>query len=406
MLKLIISSFFLILCFAAFAQNNPLPAWEKGYLDIHFINTGRGDAAFIVMPDGSSLLVDAGDLDRDAESMVAAVPDKSKSPGQWIADYIHQFHPKGKDAVLDYALLTHYDSDHMGSMNLRKRVHEKGDYGLSGMSEVGSIISIGKMIDRGDYYLQNTGESQSQKKERIAEYRKFLTYAKGAQGLRYEKFKVGSIDQIKILNHANDYPDFVVKNLFANGEIAAVRDTTVAFRRFDATDDPSENNLSLGIRISYGPFDFYTGGDIPGIGHTSAPDPESMESYAAPVIGDVDVATLNHHGNRDSQNEFFVRMLQPRVWICQSWTIRHPGEDVLRRIMSPWVYPGERDLFITSLHKINESYIGESRAKDFTSKRGHIVVRVYQGGDNYDVFVLDDRSKDRSVLFKHSYLSK
>src|SRR5690554_6729158 len=63
--------FFLILCFAAFAQNNPLPAWEKGYLDIHFINTGRGDAAFIVMPDGSSLLVDAGDLDRDAESMVA-----------------------------------------------------------------------------------------------------------------------------------------------------------------------------------------------------------------------------------------------------------------------------------------------------------------------------------------------
>src|SRR5690606_41736761 len=74
-------------------------------------------------------------------------------------------------------------------------------------------------------------------------------------------------------------------------------------------------------------------------------------------------------------------MLQPRVWICQSWTIRHPGEDVLRRIMSPWVYPGERDLFITSLHKINESYIGESRAKDFTSKRGHLVVRVYQGGE-------------------------
>lgn len=41
----------------------PLPAWQSGYLDIHHINTGRGNAAFFVFPDGINVLVDAGELD-------------------------------------------------------------------------------------------------------------------------------------------------------------------------------------------------------------------------------------------------------------------------------------------------------------------------------------------------------
>src|SRR5690606_698434 len=101
MKKLLVLAFFLTLGNAGSAQNNPLPAWEKGYLDIHFINTGRGDAAFIIMPDGSSLLVDAGDLDSDDKSMVAAVPDKSISQRVWIANYIHQVHHNVKDDDLD-----------------------------------------------------------------------------------------------------------------------------------------------------------------------------------------------------------------------------------------------------------------------------------------------------------------
>ncbi|RPI20839.1 MAG: hypothetical protein EHM61_26170, partial [Acidobacteria bacterium] len=39
--------------------NAPLPPWTEGTLDIHQINTGRGNAAFFVFPDGTTLLVDA-----------------------------------------------------------------------------------------------------------------------------------------------------------------------------------------------------------------------------------------------------------------------------------------------------------------------------------------------------------
>ena len=37
-----------------------LPPWTRGTLDIHQISTGRGNAALIVFPDGTTMVVDAG----------------------------------------------------------------------------------------------------------------------------------------------------------------------------------------------------------------------------------------------------------------------------------------------------------------------------------------------------------
>src|SRR6187402_563202 len=41
----------------------PLPAWQAGYLDLHHINTGRGNASYYILPDGTTMLFDAGELD-------------------------------------------------------------------------------------------------------------------------------------------------------------------------------------------------------------------------------------------------------------------------------------------------------------------------------------------------------
>ena len=37
----------------------PLPLWTEGCLDIHHINTGRGESAFYILPDGTTMLIDA-----------------------------------------------------------------------------------------------------------------------------------------------------------------------------------------------------------------------------------------------------------------------------------------------------------------------------------------------------------
>jgi beta-lactamase superfamily II metal-dependent hydrolase len=401
-----------------FAQTNTLPKWEKGFLDIHFISTGRGSSAFYILPDGTTMLIDVGELlPIDSVRHPKAMPNDSKSPAQWVADYIYQFHPDGKNAKLDYALITHFHDDHMGSFGNARKTQSGGGYKLSGITELGSIIPIEKFIDRGYDYPVNFSDPDFQKKiisdkygammfEQFNEYWKFIDYQKKTNGLKYEKFKVGSSNQIRLTKSPADFPEFKIKNLFANGDVSSVYDSSVATRKFKAGEQTSENDLSIGIRISYGKFDFYTGGDIPGIGYTGCMDESSMESLAAPVIGPVDVATLNHHGNRDTQNDFFVKTIQPRVWIGQSWTVRHPGEEVLRRITSQYIYPGERDVFTNFLHPANQIYLGKLADDNYKSISGHIVVRVYPKGDNYDVFILNDKDEQREVIAQYHYQSR
>lgn len=411
-MKIILYVFLASLLSSASVAQSKLNEWKKGILDIHFISTGKGNAAFYIFPDGTNLLVDMGALaSTDSSRRARQVPDDSKSPAQWVADYIYQFNPDGKKAELDYALITHYHDDHMGSFGNESPNHVLGNYKLSGITELGSIIPIKKIIDRGyDYPIDMRELMKNNPNDRMLElfnhYWNFINYQKKTNALQYEKLKVGSSTQFRLKKAPQDYQHFVIKNLFANGEIADISDSTVSMRKFKVGENPGENNLSCGIRISYGKFDFYTGGDIPGIGHTGALDNISMESYTAPVIGPVDVATLNHHGNRDSQNEFYIRTIQPRVWIGQSWTANHPGEEVLRRITSQFVYPGERDLFTNFLHESNINVLGKNGRESYKSTSGHIVVRVYPNGDNYDVFVLDDKSAERNITAHYSYKSR
>jgi hypothetical protein len=78
-------------CLSANAQKpaspmDYLPDWQKGYLDIHTISTGTGDAAFIIMPDGTTMMIDAGDNGRNRQH-----PDSTKSTAEWQATYMQHF---------------------------------------------------------------------------------------------------------------------------------------------------------------------------------------------------------------------------------------------------------------------------------------------------------------------------
>jgi hypothetical protein len=116
----------------------------------------------------------------------------------------------------------------------------------------------------------------------------------------------------------------------------------------------------------------------------------------APVIGQVDVATMNHHGNRDALNENFIKTLQPRVWVEQVWSSDHPGAEVLRRVMSK-LYAGPRDLFATNMLEPNKLVIGPMVEQSYKSMQGHILVRVMPGGKQYWVIILSDEDSDRKV---------
>ena len=78
-----------------FASAETVAQEEKGYA-VHYIDVGQGDSIFLELPDGKTMLIDAGP--RSAEDAVV--------------DYI-----KGLNySVIDYVVLTHSDEDHSGGM--------------------------------------------------------------------------------------------------------------------------------------------------------------------------------------------------------------------------------------------------------------------------------------------------
>ena len=72
-------------------------------------------------------------------------------------------------------------------------------------------------------------------------------------------------------------------------------------------------------------------------------------------------------------------------------------QDALKRILTPRLYPGPRDVFATLLREPAKISIG-SRVSQLKADHGHIVVRVAPGGDTYQVFVLDDTTEDAKVI--------
>ena len=120
--KLILLCICLLLCEISSAQQvgQPLPNWQAGYLDIHHINTGHGDAAFYIFPDGTTMLLDAGEMDPNSPRInsprnATLHPNNSKRAYEWIADYIKNFHPTPSNPVIDYSVITHFHDDHFGS---------------------------------------------------------------------------------------------------------------------------------------------------------------------------------------------------------------------------------------------------------------------------------------------------
>lgn len=379
------------------SRGETLPPWTPGTLDIHQIATGRGNSTLIIGPDGTSIMIDAGATNTALLASSPPRPDGSRRPGEWIGRYaLRQLRPTGR-AELDYFVVTHFHADHIGDVGANTPVSPAGSYLLTGVSDVAALVPIGTLIDRGypDYGYPAPPQAGA-----TSNYLAFVQWRQ-SQGAAGEQLHPGRADQIVLRHDAAAYRTFAVRNLAANAYVWAgtgdAAQTAIPLPQKSATAAHSDENMcSIALRLSYGKFDYFTGGDMACDTFEGTEPWRDVETPVARAAGPVEVAVANHHGYFDAVGSGAVRALQPLVWVVPAWHVTHPGIAQLERMLSERVYPGPRNVFITNLTPA-AALLNERFLPRVSSTEGHIVVRVAPGGESFQVFVTDDADESDTI---------
>ena len=272
-------------------------------------------------------------------------------------------------------LLTHFHADHIGTRH--DGTPEKNGYALSGITQVAEQVKIEKLVDRGfpDYDFPSRAATEGCNRTFFKDYLAFVDYQHKARGTVFERFDAGGRTQFALKRAPGRYPRFGIRNIAANGEVNG----RVLFPR---ETKPDENMCSCVIKLSYGAFAYYAGGDCSGL-----PAKRDVETPVANIVGRVDAMSMDHHAYVDSANPAFLTKLRPRVMVIPVWDMWHPHCDALARMTDVSVYPDERTIFATGLHEKAKPRLGA--AAGVIRPQGHVVIRVSENGDRFRVFVLD-----------------
>ncbi|MBE6275016.1 MAG: hypothetical protein E7096_01475 [Bacteroides sp.] len=398
----ILIAFFLCSCTAKDQVGKPYRGWQKGEMDIHHIYTGHGEANFFIFPDATSMLIDAGDHDpayEDFPYMNPSMPDKSRRPGEWIARYIARVNPH-KDQV-DYLMASHFHSDHTGSIHSNGKMTSgrNPDYKLVGLAEVGEWITFGTALDRGyPHYNYPTMINDVHTEN----YRAFLKHQMENKGLKQEEFKVGKLNQIALRHQPEAYANlFSIRNLAANGEIwqGEAEKTTRYYDLNPANTEgrQNENTKSIAIRIDFGPFSYYTGGDLTGAVKDADGNSVNIEAKTGEACGTVDVCKTNHHSYLDSMHEDFLEAIKAKHYIGCTWDLQHTQPKIFQRMLS------KSDCLVFHQYLWPEQ-MAKHKGEEWTQKvieQGHIVVKVYDQGQKYKVYILS--AEDEQMIVKAIY---
>ena len=158
----------------------------------------------------------------------------------------------------------------------------------------------------------------------------------------------------------------------------------------------NENRCSCGIRITYGNFDYFSGGDILGV--EKAPEWFDIETPVATLLGETDVVVANHHAYSDAMCDTYISQVKAQAYVIPVWDYYHPQPAPLSRMLSQSLYAGERSVFAAGMVDSNRSRLGEDGLK--IKPAGHVVTRVYPGGEKFQIFVLNDRNEAYEILYK------
>ncbi len=357
----------------------PLPYWQKGVLDIHAINTGSGECTFFILPDGTTMLCDAGDLYKSKKAnRVPVRPTTESIPYKTYGSYINYYMPAGHTKI-DYFVLTHFHIDHMAYLGNGRINNTDGGYSYAGPMGLYQDIKFDKSIDRlyPDYSIESEDDDANSAPDSRTMFSNFLDYQARVSGLKAERFQIGTDKQLAMKYDASSYPSCKVFNYAVNGKVWDGSKEVDTHARY-------ENGLSCAFLLTYGKFDYFTSGDLN--------EKSTCTAIAASIGKNIEAMKAHHHMSNEATYDVEAAAYKPKVVVTQSFyaLTTQPQQSIIQK------YSGSQDLYFTN---IDQSLIAESPDIYNACKglNGHVVIRVAEGGSQFWVYLLDDTDKKYNV---------
>jgi hypothetical protein len=366
-----------------------LPPWEPGVLEIHHIATGRGNSTLVIGPDGTTLLVDAGEAHGAANSMPPPLPNATLPAGQWIARYVGRQMDRIGQSGLNLFLLSNLCADRVGDVAPSSPQSTLGDYKLTGAASVAEALEVDEIIDRGwpDYNFPAPAPDPAALNY-IA-----LARSQAELGTTIQRAQPGSSRQLALRVRPDLYPQFEARVLAANGNVWTGSGETFQahfppLKGLSASELPSEPICSIAVHLRFGRFRYYAGSGLTCSTVEGQLPWRDIETPVAQVAGPVAAAQADHDGDRGGCGPDAVRALRPRAWVIPTWRVSQPAASVLQNLLSRDLYAGERFVFALDATP-TASERTDSPADRLTSDAGHVVLRVPIEGRTFTVYVLN-----------------
>ena len=339
-----------------------LPKWKEGELDIHAIRTARGECFFYILPDGTTLAVDCGELRNIPDSVISHDPYSDRDiirrqlpyPGrkahEIAADYMRRHLPEVSADSLDYMVLTHHHDDHM-----------------SGIPGLYRLLPFRTLVDHAD---TSAIAEEALGSKHTACYAAFLQEC----GIVPQPFVLGPSRSI-VPRHGGEWQ---LTGICSDGKVWTPDGVTDAYEGKKR----SENGVSIGFFLSYGPFDWVATGD--------AGDPNSRTCFPAlQGIGrKVEAMKVPHHFSWKTRSVRVLEMLRPQVLVSECFWSHQPWKAELAHLLEVNPRP---DLFLTGVYEgtVEDNALGPDDYELMTAHGGNVVLRVAPGGKSFKVYLTD-----------------
>lgn len=268
--------FFSITSFLLFFLYIRFSLFENAH--IVFCDVGQGDAILISHKD-TQLLIDTGPNDLVVQCLESQL-------AVW-------------DSTIEFLILTHMDADHIGGA---KNVLEH-------------------------YFVNYIFMNPSLKKSTDFEVLQSVVSRKQKSGTRVVSTFVGqqvivsNMVTFEVVSPQVDFPQVAAENTSSSETTLS---DSKAKKEYDFLSKNSENDLSIGVKVTIGNISIFLSGDLE--------EKSEVAILRNSLLNRLDILKVGHHGSKSSSSDRFIEVLQPEVSVISSGKnnqYNHPNPQVI-----------------------------------------------------------------------------